>query len=272
MKITTLLENERIDKKFRAAHGLSLYIEALDKKILFDIGPNNYYIKNAKQLGIDLSEVDILVVSHGHYDHGSGLSKFIKLNKTAKIYLSIHAFEEHIKENGKEIVNIGIKEPSKRENLVLISKKTEILPGINIYTDVRYKNQIIGDSDLKVYIDGQFIADRFKHEIYLVIEENNKLVLFSGCSHKGIENIIDSIEKKHNLSFTHIVGGFHFSHYDSFNFKQTDYLQTLSTKFMKRDNTIFYTGHCTGNDAYFELKQKLKDNINRLKTGSEINI
>ena len=272
MRIITLLENERIDKKFRAAHGLCLYIEALNKKILFDIGPNNYYIKNAKQLGIDLSEVDILVISHGHYDHGSGLNKFIKINKTAKIYLSIHAFETYMKENGKEIKNIGIKEPSNQENLILISKKTKVLPGITIFTDVEYKKQLIGDENLKTYLEGKFVLDHFKHEIYMVIEEDKKTVLFSGCSHKGIENIIDSIEKKNDLFLTHVVGGFHFSHYDSFNFKQTDYLQSLGTKFKKRGSTIFYTGHCTGNEAYFELKNKLKDNIIRFKTGSEINI
>ncbi len=104
----------------------------------------------------------------------------------------------------------------------------------------------------------------------MVIEENNNLVLFSGCSHKGIENIIDSIEKKHDLHFTHVVGGFHFSHYDSFNIKQTTYLHKLSRKFKKRDNTVFYTGHCTGNEAYQELKKELEGSLNRLKTGSEV--
>lgn len=274
MKIVTLLENETENKKLKSIHGLSLYIEANNKKILFDTGQKDYYLKNAKKLGIDIADIDILVISHGHYDHGGGIGKFLRINKKAKVYLSSRAFEEHVKVKGQrqEYISIGIRKPLDKSRLVFIDRRTEIAPGINIYTEVSYDKQIIGDTDLKAYIDGQYVDDHFDHEIYLIIKDLSNTVLFTGCAHKGIENIVDTIEENAKIVFTHIMGGFHFSHYDSFNLKQADYLQELTEKFNKRKTTHFYAGHCTGEDAFFELKRGLREKISRFKTGTIVNI
>ena len=80
MKIVTLLENTAGDAGLCAAHGLSLYIETPKHKILFDMGPDARFLDNAKKLGVDLSAVDIAVLSHGHYDHGGGLRAFCEIN------------------------------------------------------------------------------------------------------------------------------------------------------------------------------------------------
>ena len=81
MQITALVENTSQDKKFGTEHGLSLYIEAGFQKILFDMGQSGLFADNAKVLGISLSDVTIAVLSHGHYDHGGGLAKFLEINK-----------------------------------------------------------------------------------------------------------------------------------------------------------------------------------------------
>lgn len=70
MKFITLAENTCKSEEFEAEHGLSLYIEACGKKILFDMGQTDMFSRNAKKLGAELSDVDIAVLSHGHYDHG----------------------------------------------------------------------------------------------------------------------------------------------------------------------------------------------------------
>ena len=92
MKITCLAENTTSRPDIEAEHGLSLYIETNGKKILFDMGQGELFIRNAKRLGIDLSDVDIAVISHGHYDHGGGLRSFLEINKKAPVYISEHAF------------------------------------------------------------------------------------------------------------------------------------------------------------------------------------
>lgn len=270
MQIVTLLENESNQKNLKTAHGLSLYIETYKHNILFDVGPNNYFIKNASQLGVDLTNVDIVVISHGHYDHGSGLQKFLRINKKAKIYISMYAFDDHVKQKGNGFENIGIKEPKDKNRFVFIEDDTIIDDEITIYANVPFVEPVIKDDKLKFYYNGRFINENFAHEIYLVIQEEDKTCLFSGCSHKGIENIVGTLEHKHNLHFTHVIGGYHFSHYDPFDFMQTDYLTKLGTKFNQRSQSTFYSCHCTGKEAFEQLKMIMRDKIYHIKTGEVI--
>ena len=97
MKIITLVENRTTSKEYKCKHGLSLYIETSNQKILFDMGPNNYYLQNAKKLDVKIEDVDLAVISHGHFDHGGGLGSFLKVNDKAKVYLSKKAFCKHYK-------------------------------------------------------------------------------------------------------------------------------------------------------------------------------
>lgn len=273
MKIVTLLENDTCNKELSSAHGLSLYIETETKKILFDLGPNKNFMKNAKKLDVDLSKVDILVISHGHNDHGTGLKQFLKYNKKVQVYVSKRIFEDHVKFKNNRYLDIGIgKEPKSDRINYIYREKREIAPGIHICDMVEYAKQEIGDEGLMIYDEGHYMNDHFHHEIYLIIEESKKNVLFTGCSHKGIENIVASIEKSNKKEFTHIFGGLHLSHYDSFNFKETDYLIKLGTILPHKGKTNVYAGHCTGEDAFFELKKHMKDNLHRIKTGSIVEI
>ncbi|MBN2605657.1 MAG: MBL fold metallo-hydrolase [Bacilli bacterium] len=267
MKVVTLLENESIRKDLKSAHGLSLYIEANDKKILFDLGPNNYYIKNAKKLGINLAEVDILVISHGHFDHGKGLDKFLKINAKAPVYLSKSAFDKHLKYLKGLYIPIGIKKPKDLERIHLIDLDEKISEGIKLYSNVEYVKQLIGDNSLMRELDGAYVEDTFDHEIYLVINEDENKVLFSGCSHKGIGNIIQSIEKREQANFTHVIGGFHLSHYDNEDVVQMVYLEKLGKQLLE-NKAQYFSCHCTGGDAFIDLKKQMQSKLDSIKTGT----
>ncbi|AIO18959.1 Metallo-beta-lactamase superfamily protein [Candidatus Izimaplasma bacterium HR1] len=273
MKVVTLLDNKNDNNTLSSAHGLSLYIETGNKKILFDLGPNNYYQKNAKKLGVDLSEVDYLVISHGHYDHGTGIKKFLKMNKKAQVFISKRAFEDHVKSEGRQYEDIGLGKAPKNDRINYIYRETfSITPNIRICDLVDYQKPPIGDRNLMIYEDGQYIEDHFHHEIYLIVTEGENNILFSGCSHKGIGNIVESVENNSKKFVSHIIGGLHFSHYDSFNLQQTDYLQKIGDKFANEKDINVYACHCTGDDAFFELKQAMRSKLRRLKTGSTIEI
>ena len=103
MKIYTLLENTACRTDLRAEHGLSLLIETGGQRILFDTGASPAFAGNAEALGIDLNTVDIAILSHGHYDHGGGIARFLEINKHAPVWLSRHAFEPHFNAAGKDI-------------------------------------------------------------------------------------------------------------------------------------------------------------------------
>ena len=127
MKIITLMENDSIDMNLKHAHGLSLYIEWKKHKILFDLGPNKHFYTNAKTLGIDIEEVDTVIISHGHFDHGIGLQTFLKHNDKAKIYLSDKAFNKQTKKIGIFQYFIGIKKPKTMDNIDLVNHWRYIL-------------------------------------------------------------------------------------------------------------------------------------------------
>ena len=95
MKLKVLSENTTSSEKLGSEHGLSLYIETETHKILFDTGASGLFAENAKKLGVDLTMVDLAVISHGHYDHGGGLKTFLGINNHANIYLHQNAFELH---------------------------------------------------------------------------------------------------------------------------------------------------------------------------------
>ena len=190
MKITVLAENTAKTNNFLAEHGLSLLIDSNGKNILFDCGQTDAFIKNAKTLGVDLSCVDFLVLSHGHYDHGGGLNDFLKINKTAKVYLSKNAFDKHY--NGREKY-IGLSPVLyDKERIVIVDNDLKIADDIVIkrLTKEPFK---IDSAGLTVNVDGEFLPDDFEHEQYLSIIENDIEYLFSGCTHKGLDNDLDQL-------------------------------------------------------------------------------
>ena len=96
--ITTLVENCVYGRKLQAEHGLSLYIETSEHRLLFDTGASDLFIRNARLLHIDLQKVDYLILSHGHSDHTGGLRHFLELNKQATVVCKREAFSPKFKD------------------------------------------------------------------------------------------------------------------------------------------------------------------------------
>ncbi len=256
MRIVSLVENTSHIPGIGAEHGLSLFIQTAGYNILFDMGQSDLFIRNAQTLGIDLQKVDFAVLSHGHYDHGGGLAHFLEINKTAPVYVTPGAFEPHFNAVGKYI---GL-DASLIGNERLISARHGLLiaPGISLYSGNAHK-------PLFPAVDGGFCAqhsdellpDDFSHEQYLMVEHSGKQVLFSGCSHKGIENITAWFAPDI------LIGGFHFSKFPL----DTRLLQTA--QFLNTYSTEFYTCHCTGVDQFSFMKPAMQ-RLHYLSCGEEI--
>lgn len=252
MKITVLTENTACRESLACEHGLSLYIETGCHKILFDAGQSGAFADNAEALGIDLSSVDFAVLSHGHYDHGNGLVRFLEINGTAPVYLRRDAFGFHQNATGKFI---GLPQELKgNPRLIPTDDTLTIAPGITL-SSCNDLSRPYGTDSAGLTLDGS--PDTFLHEQYLLIEEDGKRILFSGCSHKGILNIASWFQPDV------LVGGFHFMKVAP----EDPALDRAAEKLLEAP-TRYYTGHCTGQAQFHRLKEKMGSRLQSISTGS----
>ncbi|PKM54865.1 MAG: MBL fold hydrolase [Firmicutes bacterium HGW-Firmicutes-5] len=274
MKVITLVENTREREDLCQEHGLSLYIETKKHKILFDTGAGDCMVKNAKKLQIPLEEVDTLIISHGHYDHGGGLEDFLRINKHANIYIHPEAFGQFYSERKDEgTVYIGLNQKLKDEKqFVWTSDALRIDEELFLFAKVtRRKYFPIGNRTLFVKTEEGFLPDYFRHEINLIIHESEKKVLVAGCAHNGIVNIISKAKELTQTYPTHVIGGFHLSKSSS-GIKEEDQVVKAIGDYLIETGVMCYTGHCTGENAFLQLKDILKNRIKALTTGLIISI
>lgn len=257
MKVTVLSENES-RSGLLAEHGLSLYVETQKHKILFDFGASDNFAKNAEKLGIDLGTVDVAFLSHGHYDHSGGLLTFLDINKIALVYMHDLAFEPHYNGQNKYI---GI-------DTTLAGHPRIIRLQDSIRIDDELSFSVLPSVKKPIETHGQKVKrgrfmekEKYEHEMYLQIHEEYKDYLISGCTHKGILNLIASFR------FDAFVGGLHMMKYDSV-WDEEVLLEASSG--IRNTCADFYTCHCTGREAYLFLKDEIGAKIHSISTGDSI--
>ena len=273
MIIKVLAENTAISEEFKTEHGLSLYIESCGHKMLFDVGGTNVFLKNAQKLDVNLSEIDLVVISHGHIDHGGGLKLFVKENTNAPIYLHPKALGKFFSNRPNRQEYIGLVHNHKNnERFIFTSDRFFINKGIEIFSNIPGKELVPSfNKTLMMKKDGAIIEDTFEHEQNLIITEAGKTFLFAGCAHNGIVNIIKHFKhiKKRNPDF--VFGGFHLYNHSTKKSEDSVLVQQIGEK-LKETNAKYYTCHCTGLKSYNQLKTVMGDQIEYLATGSVLKL
>lgn len=275
MKITTLLENTACRAELCAAHGLSLYIETPRHKILFDMGPNEDFIVNARALGVDLGAVDLAVLSHGHYDHGGGLAAFCRLNDHAPIYIHKAAFGAYYAlEPDGETVYIGLPPELEafRSRFVLTGDETVIDEELTLFAGPgRRFDAADASASLREKVGEALRPDAFCHEQNLLLQSGGRTVLVAGCAHRGIVNILRAAEERLGRWPDAAFGGFHLFQLSPGE-ASADALIDRTGEALATGNTVYYTGHCTGDYAFDRLKPILGDRLHRLCGGSSVTL
>jgi 7,8-dihydropterin-6-yl-methyl-4-(beta-D-ribofuranosyl)aminobenzene 5'-phosphate synthase len=275
MKVITLLENRTISKDYKCKHGLSLYIEVSNHKILFDTGTDESFAYNAGKLGVDLEDIDIAIISHGHSDHGGGLETFLKVNRKAKIYVGRGAFDTHlVKLFGFIKYNIGLKkELTSNNRFEFVDDIIKIDNGLTLFGDIKGDKLMPKGNNklLKKYSNGLITTDDFTHEINLLVNENNKYYLICGCAHNGIVNIIEKTKEIIDSNLDTVISGFHLMGINVNKLESKDFLDDLSNALCNNNVDKYYTYHCTGNESYNYLSKRMR-NIKDLKTGMVIEV
>jgi len=244
MKITVLTDNNVLQSKnFLGEHGLSFYIEADEKKILFDTGYSDVFLKNALKMGINLLDLDYIVLSHGHYDHTWGLSHYLSFYTSAlkqgqnikKPTILTHpdTFNEKFDDKLGEIgCQISLEKLKKNFNIKLSKEPLWITQNLVFLGEIPRINNFEGQESIgKVYKNNRYEDDYILEDSSVVYKAGTGLIVITGCSHSGICNIIERArivctESKIN----DIIGGFHLVNPPQERvFRTADYLLKLGT-------------------------------------------
>lgn len=267
MKIICLAENTEGKNGCEAEHGLSLYIETKKHRLLVDTGASDLFSKNAIKLGIDLTKIDKVILSHGHYDHSGGIMTFAKINPTAKIYLRRNAGGEFYHD----------------ERYIGIDKSILDLPQI-IYTDeyLEIDDELTLFSGItgRKYFSKSNLAltertengekqDSFSHEQCLVISESGTKTLISGCAHNGVLNILDKYCELFSDKPDRVITGFHMMKKTEYTEEETEIITDTAEELLKT-GIDFYSGHCTGIPAFEMMKEIMGGKLNAIHSGDTV--
>ena len=244
MNLTVLSEMRAMDG-FESEHGLSFLIEVDRKRILFDTGASNLYIRNAARLGIDLEEVDRIVLSHGHWDHGNGLEYM----KGKPLICHPGCFVKRYRKSGKDYLGLSLsqKELSERFDLETFRQPVRLSDHLWFLGEIPRKNDFEAQSTKYVLEDGSddFIMD----DSGLVAITPKGLVIISGCAHSGICNMIEHARRVTGVfKVAAVLGGFHLRATNKQTRKTIEYLEKLKV-------AQVIPSHCTFDPA-LKLFQK----------------
>lgn len=262
MKIYTLMENTVVSPELKCSHGLSFYIETEHHKILFDMGQNDDFLYNAEVLGIDISEVDIAFLSHGHYDHGGGIGGFLRVNEKAEIHIQKSALGSYWAQDPEEKRYIGLSDEWKNNERIIFHEGDYVIDDeLQIFAGVTERDCYSPANNRLLEKRGDvFERDLFVHEQNLLISENGKTVLFAGCAHNGIVNIMKKAAEITENKPEAVFGGMHLKGAFEKEEELEAFCKDLSEKLLKYD-TSYHTCHCTSMEAYEKLCKFMKKNI-----------
>ena len=258
MKVKILVDNSA-KEGFEATHGFSAIVEA-DEKILFDVGPNSLFIENASKMGVDLDEINTLVLSHGHWDHGDGL-QFVS---GKRLITHPDSFTTRFRKANKTIVGLKM---TRNEIVSRFELKESKIPfwiseQIVFLGEIPRSNIFESKSTTFLFEDGSpdFVLD----DSGLAIKSKKGLIVISGCAHAGICNTVAYAKEVCGEDKVYaVLGGFHLKQVDEVFQKTVDFFQ-------KEKLELLGATHCTSILVQDEFKKYFKT-IN-LEAGVEVEL
>jgi len=257
-KISILVDNCAHTRGILAEHGLSLLVEHDGIKILFDTGQSDVIVSNAETLGIELNEIDAIVLSHGHYDHTGGLPAILERCGQTQIYAHPGIFTERYSKDtvGRKDVGISFdREQIPDAYLKTNTKPVEIFKNVWLTGEVPRINTFEpAERGFLTIKDNKMATDLIMDDQSMFIQSDKGLIIILGCSHAGVVNILDYITKiTAQQRIYAIIGGMHLRQADDMS------IQLTTDAFMALEVQKLIPIHCTGFRATAEMFWKMND-------------
>ncbi len=259
IEINVLVENTTMSSALIGEYGFAAQLLAGKHNILFDTGSNDALFINSAALGIDLSEVEEIIISHGHYDHTGAVMAFLSQYGGRKIYAHSDIFRRRLSSRmGGRKIDIGCKFPYPEAvdagaEFVFTDTFTEIHPGIYLTGEIpRLTEYEDVGGNFMFEKDGQLHKDLLPDDMAVLIDHPEGLIIMSGCSHSGMINTLEYCRQKTGRSkVLAYIGGTHLM-----NASQERLERTIEALRMYEVQNLI-VGHCTGFYAAAELFKQL---------------
>lgn len=232
MKLTVLVDNNTyIDRYYFGEPALCCYLEDGEKKILLDTGYSGVFLENAEKLGIDLSKVTDIVLSHGHNDHTGGLRAFFKAFPESRVRVTAHPaiFAPKRDDTGLSIGSpISAKEAAEQAELILTAESVQISEHVTFLGTIErvtdFEKKTVG---FRLTEDG-WLEDSLPEDTALSLQIPEGQFLLLGCSHSGVCNIAEKAQRLFpERKITGLLGGMHLFDVDERTEKTREYLEHL---------------------------------------------
>jgi 7,8-dihydropterin-6-yl-methyl-4-(beta-D-ribofuranosyl)aminobenzene 5'-phosphate synthase len=237
MLVDIIFNNENLNQNFIPGWGFSALI---NRKILFDTGEKfDYLVHNAKNMGIDIEAIEVIIISHNHWDHTGGLWQLLQNNNKRKVYCCSDfspEFKQRVNKLGPELIEVN----------------TPI--AITPY----------------LFTSGQMVATYHQQPLYeqaLILKLKDGIGVITGCAHPGIVKILKEIKRQFpGDDIIFVWGGFHLMN------KENRQIEVIAQEIKKMGVKKIGPTHCSGFQAQNIFKRLYKDNFISIKGGESFEV
>ncbi len=255
IRLTVLMENHAT-KPMESEHGLAFLVEGIHS-VLFDTGATGAFARNAERLVRDLDAVDLVTLSHGHWDHTGGLGRL----KGKRLLCHPKALDGKFRR--RDGSTNGLAYPPKRlkADFDCIFRKEPYWINQELLFLGEVPRRHPQEQASEAFVDDHGTTDTMPDDSGMVMRTAEGLVLITGCAHAGLINMLDyAMDVTHREDFHAVIGGFHLLSWD-------DRARWTTGALRERNVRHLYTGHCTDDSVIEEMKKELTIPVESLYSG-----